>query len=205
MTISEKRNRLIDQTARRPYGPEGRERYNEPRKRLRSYKIILDLLKLCKDDRYLELGCGGGLLLSRALEKAGSAAALDHSPDMVELSKENNAGALADGRLEIVQGDAADLPWTDNSLSAVSSANMFFFVDKPEAMLNEVYRVLETGGRFALVTMDNGIISKITFGWLYRLRTYSNRRMRRMLESSGFTGIEIENRLPFIQICYAVK
>jgi ubiquinone/menaquinone biosynthesis C-methylase UbiE len=205
MKISEKREKLIDEMARRPFGVKGRKRYNEPRKRYRSYEVILDMLKLRADDRYLEIGCGGGLLLRMALEKAGIAAGLDHSPDMVELSKENNARDVETGRADIVPGDAAALPWENSRFTAVASANMFFFVEEPETALGEIYRVLKPGGRFAMVTMDNRIIGKITFGWLYKLRTYSIRRMRTMFENAGFISIEIKNKLPFSQICYAEK
>jgi ubiquinone/menaquinone biosynthesis C-methylase UbiE len=205
MTRSEKREKFIDETARKPSAEEGRRRYKGPKGHYKSFSIILDMLNLRSDDRYLEIGCGGGVLLRMALEKAGSAAAIDHSPDMVDLSKQNNEPDVKNGRVEIVHGDAAALPWADNSFSAIASANMFFFVEQPDTMLKEVYRVLSPGGRFAMVTMDNRIIGKLTFGWLYRLQTYSIRKMRTMFENAGFISIEIKNKLPFSQICCAEK
>lgn len=45
-----------------------------------------------------------------ALERAGRAAAIDHSPDMVDATGKYNARAVAEGRLEAVLGDAAKLP-----------------------------------------------------------------------------------------------
>ena len=205
MTRAEKKERFIDETARKPSGERGRGIYSDPKGHYGSFRIILDLLKLSSADRYLEIGCGGGVLLRMALEHAGTAAAIDHSPDMVELSKSKNDQALKDNRIEIVQGDAAALPWANNSFTAVASANMFFFVEQPEKMLKEVYRVLEPGGRFVMVTMNNGLLGRMVFGRRYRCKTYSNRVMTEMLENAGLSSVGVKSKFPWAQICYAVK
>ena len=53
----------------------------------------------------------------------------------VELSRKNNADAIASGRAEILEGNVAALPWPDNRFSAGASANMFFFVPEPQKAL----------------------------------------------------------------------
>src|SRR5919106_1616169 len=47
-------------------------------------RAILDALALGPEDRLLELGCGGGLLLRDALATGSAATGLDHSEEMVE-------------------------------------------------------------------------------------------------------------------------
>jgi ubiquinone/menaquinone biosynthesis C-methylase UbiE len=199
------RQAFIDRTARRPHGKKAMRTYTEPRAHYRSFRIILETLALRQEDAYFELGCGGGILLRQALEKVATAAAVDHSADMVTLSRANNEAAVREGRLQVVQGDVAELPWSDNHFSAGASANMFFFVKKPQQALNEAYRVLRPGGRFALVTLSDSLIAKLTFGWFYRLRLYSDAAMRTMLEAAGFSRVEVRSRRFFYQTCFAVK
>ena len=154
MTFAEMRRGFIDRTARKPGGDWAVKAYNEPKGHYKSFRIILERLNLSADDEYFEIGCGGGVLLSRALERVKYAAAIDHSPDMVALSKKNNQRHVEQGRVDIVSGDAAKLPWADNRFTAGASANMFFFVEQPDAVLREACRVLRPGGRFAMNTIN---------------------------------------------------
>jgi ubiquinone/menaquinone biosynthesis C-methylase UbiE len=205
MRCTERRQAFIDRTARKPSGERGIRAYNDPKGHYKSFRIIMDRLNLSSDDRYAEIGCGGGVLLKMVLGRVQYAAAIDHSPDMVELAKSNNRIAVEEGRAEIIQGDAASLPWSADSFTACASANMFFFVEEPQRMLSEVCRVLKTGGRFVMITAGRSILMKLTFGWLYKLRTYTDRDMRFMLEQAGFSRIEVKSHLGYYQICCAVK
>lgn len=199
------RQAFIDRTARSPHGKKAMRTYNNPWAHYRSFRIILEKLALRQEDAYFEIGCGGGILLRQALEKVATAAAVDHSEDMVALSRRNNEAAVREGRAEVVQGDVAALPWADDHFSAGASANMFFFVEKPQEALNEACRVLRPGGRFAMVTLADSLIAKLTFGWLYQLRLYSDAEMRAMLETAGFSQVEVRTRCFFYQTCFAVK
>ncbi len=166
----------------------------------------MEALRLKEDDIYCEIGCGGGVLLNMAMAKVKRGAAIDHSEEMVDLSKDNNRKFLEKGGLEVLKGDAGELPWKSGVFTACASANMFFFVKNPRAMLSEVFRVLKPGGRFSLVTMGNGFIARMTFGWLYSLTTYSDREMTSMLKSAGFSKIRVTSTaMGLTQICYGVK
>lgn len=196
---------FIDKTARKPGGRWARKCYSNPRAHQRSFRIIMEALCLDDNDIYCEIGCGGGALLNMAMAKAQRGAAIDHSNDMVEAAMENNRRSVDEGRLEILQGNAEQLPWESGSFTACASANMFFFVENPGAMLAEVFRVLKPGGRFSMVTMGNGLLGKITFGWLYSLRTYSDSEMASMLRSAGFSEIRVKSTMGLMQVCYGKK
>jgi len=71
-------------------------------------------------------------------------------------------------------------------------------------MLSEVFRVLKPGGRFSMTTIGSGI-GKITFGWLYKLRTYSDARMTAMLKAAGFANVRVKSTLGMMQVCYGEK
>jgi len=106
------------------------------------WRICHERLALKAEDHLLDVGCGGGAFLSQALETVNRAAGLDHSPDMVALTRENNARALAEGRLEVRLGYAAALPWEDATFDAESYLAALFFAADPPAVLREAARVL---------------------------------------------------------------
>ena len=203
INIGKMRQNFIERTARKPQGEWAKKNYNDPKAHYKSFRIILNKLKLTKNDRYLEIGCGGGLLLEQALQVVNKASAIDHSPDMIETTKRKLKN-ISPERIDLITGNAAKLPWNNESFTAAASANMFFFVEEPQKVLNEIYRVLRQGGRFAMVTMGNSILGKITFGWLYSLKAYSDKKMAIMLEQAGFNTIKVKSGA-FLQVCYAEK
>ncbi len=196
---------FTDRTARKPEGRWARKNYSNPREHRHSFKIIMETLCLNEDDIYCEIGCGGGALLSMAMARAGRGKAIDHSQEMVELSIENNRRCVDEGRLEVLQGNAEQLPWESDMFTACASANMFFFVEKPQALLSEVFRVMKQGGRFSMVTIGDGFIGRITFGLLYSLRTYSDSEMTSMLLTAGFSGVKVKSTMGLMQVCYGQK
>jgi ubiquinone/menaquinone biosynthesis C-methylase UbiE len=204
MKIGKKRQQFIDKKARKPQGDKAKKYYSDPKHHYKSFRIILEKLKLAKDDIYVEIGCGGGVLVEKALDIVSKAAAIDHSPEMIEITKER-LRHISPENIDLKIGDAAKLPWGDESFSTAASANMFFFVEEPQKVLNEIYRVLQPGGRFAMVTMGNSILGKITFGWLFSLNTYSGKKMTAMLEEAGFKNIKVKSGLNPVQVCYAEK
>jgi ubiquinone/menaquinone biosynthesis C-methylase UbiE len=131
-------------------------------------------------------------VLERALETVPSAAGIDHSPDMLALASERNAGALAAGRLELVQGDVHELPWADGEFTCAVCLNAFFFIERPAAFLPEVRRVLAPGGRFVLLTATRG--AERGGPWGPALRTYEPERLRAMLLAAGFAEATVDER-----------
>lgn len=206
MKYTKKKDNFIDRTARKPAGEWAVKYYSNPKAHYRSFHILLESLTLERDDIYCEIGCGGGVLLKMAMAHAGRGAAIDHSDEMVALAIKNNRQSVDDGILDVIQGNAEALPWPSGSFTACASANMFFFVENPVAVLSEVARILKPEGRFTMVTLGSGLITKATFGLLYSLKTYSDRKMLSMMEVAGFRNIRVKtNFLGTFQVCYGEK
>jgi SAM-dependent methyltransferase len=137
---------LTDRVARRPEGRRAREVYGAEDVHDFARRAILEALALGPDDRLLDVGCGGGLLLRDALASGAAVTGLDHSAEMVDLARERAPGA------EVVLGSAERLPFANGAFTALSMSIVFIFLSDPVAALSECRRVLAPGGRLAVYT-----------------------------------------------------
>jgi ubiquinone/menaquinone biosynthesis C-methylase UbiE len=137
---------LMDRVARRPSGSRARAVYGAEDVHDFARRALLETLALGPGDSLLEVGCGGGLLLRDALATGANAAGVDHSEDMVALAAEH--APRADVRL----GRAEQLPFPDESFTAVAMSIVFLFLDDPDGVLRECRRVARSGGRLAVYT-----------------------------------------------------
>jgi ubiquinone/menaquinone biosynthesis C-methylase UbiE len=191
-------DRLTDRVARRPHGRRARRTYGADDAHSFLWEPVLAALALGPDDRLLDVGCGGGVFLQRALETGCSGTGLDHSRTMVRLGR-SRVGAEA----EIVEGKAEALPFPDGAFTAVSCLVAFFFFADPAQVLREMRRVLEPGrGRVAIMTTAPE--AKGTPAAPYPLATrghfYSDDELVRLPIAAGFSSAQIAHREPFAQL-----
>lgn len=143
---------LVDRVARRPSGMLGYLLYRFPLGHKPGFDLVLETLPPHVDDRIVEIGCGGGVFMRRALKSGCEALAIDHSPDMIANAGRLNRHAVNSARLKVVVGDATSLPTGNDVFDKAYCLNAFFFFPDPEASIAEMARVLKPGGRLALVT-----------------------------------------------------
>lgn len=137
---------LVDRVARRPAGSRARAVYGAEGVHDFARHAILAELSLGPADHLLEIGCGGGLLLRDALASGAHVTGIDHSEDMVALAAERAPGA------RVLLAAAEALPFADGTFTAIAMSVVFFFFDKPLAVLSECRRVLAPEGRIAVYT-----------------------------------------------------
>jgi SAM-dependent methyltransferase len=155
MTI---RDRLVRQ-AHRPSGVAGSLvgiMFGHRRSNVARNRWVAGLLAPRPGERVLELGCGPGVALA-ALAASGPdlVVGVDHSDVMVRQATRRNRQAVADGRVRVVQADAADLapgvPPCDEPFDVVLAVNVIGFWSDPAERLAGVRALLRPGGRIALV------------------------------------------------------
>jgi SAM-dependent methyltransferase len=110
------------------------------------------LAELKPGERVLDLGSGGGidvLLSARRVGPTGKAYGLDMTDEMLELARENQRKVAA-RNVEFLKGQIENIPLPDNSVDVVISNCVINLSADKDRVLQEAFRVLRPGGRFAV-------------------------------------------------------
>ena len=146
----------------------------------------------------LDIGCGSGMLMKIVSERTRAAQlyGLDHSSDMVTLSRETCEEVCSEGRAEFVTGSVSQLPFDDAAFDLVTAFETIYFWPDMEGDLREVRRVLREGGVFLAVTESydhpefaerNQYCMEITGGQMF-----TPERIAAFLEEAGFKDIQMD-------------
>ncbi|MFN8374444.1 MAG: class I SAM-dependent methyltransferase [Anaerolineae bacterium] len=141
--------RYLDGQYRQPTGLIGRwigaqmARQHQPEN-----QWTVELLDIQPTDTLLEVGFGPGFAIAKAAERAqqGVVAGVDFSQAMVKAARRRCAAALRAGRVDLRLGDAARLPFADNSFDKAFSIHSIYFWKEPARALQEMHRVLKPEG-----------------------------------------------------------
>jgi SAM-dependent methyltransferase len=119
-------------------------------KRLVCFRRVLDR-NVSSGQSWLDLGCGSGVL-TKELIRIGAAAvvAVDGAPAMLKHAA-STTGAPAGVDLSWIHGDVQAIPFVaTESVDGVLCSSVIEYVDRPDAVLSEIARVLRPGGQFVV-------------------------------------------------------
>lgn len=187
---------VTDRRARRPSGAQARAVYRDPLYHYPNFRVILAELALTPGDYLVEVGCGGGALLKQALRTGCRAAAVDHSPDMVRLAREENREAVRDGRLEVREAKAEALPFPEATFTCAAMTGVFGFLPDPVRALAEIHRVLRPGGRLVVLGSDPELkgTPAAPEPMASRLRFYDDEEFAALGRQAGFAEVRVARR-----------
>lgn len=111
--------------------------------------------------RVADLGCGSGAFTELLRQAGYRSTGLDISPKLVELGRRKYPG------LELIEGDAENLPFEDGSFDGVLLSGIVHHFPDPRRLAAETRRILKPGGRF--MAFDPNRLNP--FMWLYRDRS----------------------------------
>ena len=141
--------------------------------------ILLGLEMLAVDsyESLLEIGSGTGkalLELCHLSGNPGSIHGLDISPGMLRQARLRLKNAGLQAQVSLLQGDGLNLPYKNESFSAVFISFTLELFDTPEIplVLAECQRVLKSGGRLGVISM----LKTETPSWSVRLYEWLHSR-----------------------------
>lgn len=111
-------------------------------------RLTLDFVDVGPDDRVLDVACGTGDLLEMAGRRGARTVGVDFAPGMLVAARRRLPGRC------FVQADGTALPVRDASFDVVTCGFAFRNFVYLRDVLAEFARVLEPGGRLAVVEVD---------------------------------------------------
>jgi len=138
----------------------------------RELEIITSLVRPFRGGRYLDLGCSAGLYtrtLAHELD-GGDAVGIDISPSMLREAARRARGIGESTSL--VRANAKNLPFRGATFTGAVCGGTLNEVGDPARVLRETHRVLEPGGRLAIMGIR-------------RAGTPRGHRLQRLLSTGG--------------------
>jgi len=123
-------------------------------------RLAQSYLRLKPGERVLDVGCGcGGDIREMAISiiPNGYAVGIDVSRSMIEEARQRSARFVAPS--QFVVADAEALPWASAYFDACLADRIFQHLRSPARALNEMLRVIKTGGRVVVADRDWGMVS----------------------------------------------
>jgi SAM-dependent methyltransferase len=155
-------------------------------------EMALNRLALRPDDRVLEVGFGGGHLLSRMADVItdGFLAGVDVSPAMVAFCEKRYRSLVREGKLELRCASAESLPYPSNYFTKACSVNSIFYWQNAPQAISELWRVLAEGGMLVLCFTCKGSLQNRGFT-NSGITLYAVEEVQQMMETSGFHSIRM--------------
>lgn len=126
-----------------------------------THKLSLSMMSLAHKDVVLEVGCGGGALLSKINMTESIAVGLDISEMQIKYAKTHLQGVF------LLVGDAEQLPLKDNTITKCFAIEILEHVRKPDETMKEIRRVMKDDGELIIVVPNdrNWFIHRILQGY----------------------------------------
>ena len=161
----------------------------------RAQKELIEQAKVQPSHRVLDIGCGTGSFVVLLRRKYTVAQVVGLDPDPKVLRRARRKAERAGVSVELDQGFADELPYTDGAFDRVFSSFMFHHLEEAdrEKALREVLRVLKPEGSFHLVDFTGGEHGSALERFVHssdQMKDNAPERVMRMLRRAGFTSPE---------------
>ena len=149
----------------------------------------VSLLDARSEDRVLEIGFGPGIAIRELgrLARKGYVCGIDHSELMLRRAQRLNAEGLRRGVVDLRLGSVPeDLPAFDEPFDKILAVNATMFWGEPVASLEELRRLLRSGGLIAVAHQPRGpgASDETSAAW--------GRAWEAALAQAGFSEVRLE-------------
>jgi ubiquinone/menaquinone biosynthesis C-methylase UbiE len=160
---------------------------------LAEVKAVTDLLDPEPSDQVLEVGCGGGTLLSHLIARGPrNVVGVDWLRTSVDLARRRNS------RARLLQGDACALPFRDGRFDKVVAQHLVEHFEDTKRVLTEWRRVLRPKGVLVIVTPNIHFPHQEWFDDPTHRHIFSEADLRDQLSGTGFSVNETRVINPYV-------
>jgi arsenite methyltransferase len=158
------------------------------------------LIDLRPGETVLDLGSGGGidvLLSARRVGPTGKVYGLDMTDEMLELARDNQRKAGV-ANVEFLKGDIQSIPLPANAVDVVISNCVINLAPDKSKVLEEAFRVLKPGGRFAVSDVVvqgkvSDVLRRDMERWVGCISgALAEDEYKQMLAGAGFEDVAVE-------------
>lgn len=133
----------------------------------------------------LDIGTGTGRMAELFADSAERIVALDRNLEMLRVARAK-LQHLPASRIELVQGDFAELPFAAAQFDTVLLHQVLHFAQEPGLALTEAARVLRPGGRIAIVDFASHDHEELRTRHQHVRLGFADRQMAQLLRDAGF-------------------
>lgn len=128
-------------------------------------KQFLTRLDLKSIDQCLDLCCGTGDSTIALARRTRLVTGLDFNQAMLKLAHKKVIEKHLQPKVKLINGDAMNLPFAEGSFDCVTICFGLRNVPDAEKTIKEAYRVLKSGGQFAILEMSQPDNMIVKLGW----------------------------------------
>jgi ubiquinone/menaquinone biosynthesis C-methylase UbiE len=157
--------------------------------------FAVERLDVQPTDKVLDIGFGGGVTIEEMLKTidTGKIYGIDFSQVMVEQAKHKFKSEIESNKVSIEFGDVKQLSFGENTFDKICTVNTIYFWNEPLASLQEIKRVLKSGGKLVVGIRSADKMKELPVTQ-YNFRLYDPEAVRDLLVEAGFTNVSIERR-----------
>jgi SAM-dependent methyltransferase/biotin operon repressor len=180
------------------------ERHYSPGRTWQS--LAVGLAALLRLGEVLDVGSGDGAAAGYLAPYCRSLTCIDTSARMIEAAK---ARLARHANVEALVADVQELPFRAGSFDSVVVFHTLTYAERPQRALEECARVLRTGGRLVLLSLDEHEQRDVTAPYGERHSGFAPRTLRSMLGKAGL-GVSFcevtcrEAKKPHFQVVLAI-
>jgi len=148
-------------------------------------------LSFNKNDKVLELGHGNGGHLQSLINHVNDLQyfGLEISLTMANQARLTNANLVHEKQASFELYDGTLIPFQEQFFQNIFTVNTIYFWKKPKTLLLEIYRVLQSGGTFAITFAKKYFMGKLPFVQ-FGFRLWEVSEVIELARSIGFEHLE---------------
>jgi ubiquinone/menaquinone biosynthesis C-methylase UbiE len=169
------------------------------------YHAVEKNLHITETDTILDIGFGNGYLLRR-LSKHGPKKlyGVDISKDMIKAAGRKNKAFIRQGKMELFEAGAENLPFADASIDKAYTVNTIYFWQDLHQVFFEINRTLKPGGIFLNVFYLKEMLDTLPIA-RHGYAKYTVEQIKKAANDSGLKAEHVIEIQPQKSVCVVVR